>query len=326
METIRFCDSKFLCLWPTAARVFLLLFLLLMICFLQSFPVAAEQKKITVGVTLHPYYSWVANIAGDTVRLATVIPENVDPHSYQMRPQDLENLEKLDVIVVNTLGHDDYIDAMLKAAGQEDIKRILPNTGIPLIPSAHKSYNFQKEKEDAVSYNSHTYVSILGAIQQINTIAEELGKLQPQYADLYRENARRYAKTLRLMLRKALKELKQYKAKDLSIATVHDGYNYLFQELGITTDAVIQPRHGIEPSARQLADTIKRIKRAKANVLFAEVDYQKKYVDTIYDETGCRIYSLSHVSNGPYTADKFVRDMQANLDTIVRALTRDVGK
>ena len=173
-----------------------------------------------------------------------------------------------------------------------------------------------------MAYNSHTYVSILGAIQQINTIAAALGQLQPQYADLYQKNAHEYAKTLRNMLRKALQELKQYKAENISIATVHDGYAYLFQELGIRTDAVIQPRHGIEPSARQLADTIKRIKRAKANVLFSEVDYKKKYVDTIYQETGCRVYSLSHISNGPYTAEKFVQDMQANLDTIVRALTR----
>jgi zinc transport system substrate-binding protein len=300
-------------------------FLLLMMFFLNPLPVTAKEK-ITVGVTLHAYYSWVANIAGDTVKLVTVIPDNVDPHSYQMRPQDLKNLEKLDVIVVNTLGHDDYIDDMLKAAGQEDIKRILPNTSIPLIPSAHKSYSFQKEKGETVSYNSHTYVSILGAIQQINTITDELVKMQPQHTALYKENAHSYAKTLRKMLRNALKELKQYKAKDISIATVHDGYNYIFQELGITTDAVIQPRHGIEPSARQLADTIKRIKRAKANVLFSEVDYQKKYVDTIFDETGCRVYSLSHISNGPYTADKFARDMQENLDTIVRALTRDVDK
>jgi zinc transport system substrate-binding protein len=308
------------CLLPLLTATFLLL----MMFFINPLPVAAQQK-LTVGVTLHPYYSWVANIAGDKVKLVTVIPEDVDPHSYQMRPQDLENLERLDVIVVNTLGHDDYIEDMLKAAGQEDIRRILPNTNIPLIPSAHKSYSFQKEKGETVSYNSHTYVAILGAIQQINTIADELGKMQPQYADLYKENASNYAKTLRKMLRNALKELKQYNAEGTTIATVHDGYNYIFQELGITTDAVIQPRHGIEPSARQLADTIKRIKRAKANVLFSEVDYQKKYVDTIFDETGCRVYSLSHISNGPYAADKFEQDMQNNLDTIVRALTRDAG-
>lgn len=282
---------------------------------------AGAAQKLTVGVTLHPYYSWVANIAGDTVNLQTVIPEDVDPHSYQMRPQDLEHLGKLDVIVVNTLGHDDYIEEMLEAAGRKDIKRILPNTGLALIPSAHKSYAFDGDDSGKVSYNSHSYIAILGAIQQINTIAAELGKLVPESAGLYQKNARAYAKKLRKMLRAALQKLDVVKAQNMNIATVHDGYAYLFQELGITTDAVIQPRHGIEPSARQLADTIKRIKKENVNVLFTEVDYQKKYVDTIFDETGCRLYSLSHVSSGKYSADKFVLDMQINLDTIIKALT-----
>ena len=283
-------------------------------------PSLEAAQNLTVGVTLHPYYSWVANIAGDTVRLQTVIPANVDPHSYQVNPQDLENLKKLNVIVVNTLGHDNYIEGMLKAAGQEDIKRILPNIGLPLIPAMQKNYNLQQQGKAKVSYNSHTYVSILGAIQQVNTIVSELSKQLPEHAELYQKNARSYAKKLRKLLRSALKALNK-NANTLNIATVHDGYAYLFQELGITTDAVIQPRHGIEPSARQLADTIKRIKKNKVNVLFTEVDYQKKYVDTIYQETGCRLYTLSHISNGPYTADKFVNDMQQNLNTIVKALS-----
>lgn len=282
---------------------------------------ADAKEKLRVGVTLHPYYSWVSNIAGDTVVLSTIISASVDPHSYQVRPQDIENLTKLDVVVVSTLGHDDYIDEMLQAAGREDIRKITPNTGLPLIPAARKSYTIQQKDAQKVSYNSHTYVSILGAIQQINLIAEELGKLVPEHAQLYRDNARIYAKKLRNMLRSGLRKLKDLKNPDLSIATVHDGYAYLFQELGISTDAVIQPRHGIEPSARQLADTIRRIKKANVNVLFSEVDYRKKYVDTIFEETGCRLYTLSHISNGPYTADKFVQDMQANINTIVKAIT-----
>ena len=295
--------------------------ILVAFAFLLQSLASGASPKLTVGVTLHPYYSWAANIAGDTVNLQTVIPDDVDPHSYQMRPQDLENLGKLDVIIVNTLGHDDYIEEMLQAAGKENIKRIKPNTGLALIAAAHKTYAFQQGQAGKVSFNSHSYIAILGAIQQINTIAAELGKLVPEYAELYQNNARNYSKKLRKMLRVALQKLDTLKAQHLNIATVHDGYAYLFQELGITTVAVIHPRHGIEPSARQLADTIKRIKKKNVNVLFTEVDYQIKYVDIIFEETGCRLYSLSHISSGIYSADKFVNDMQINLDTIVRALS-----
>jgi zinc transport system substrate-binding protein len=163
-------------------------------------------------------------------------------------------------------------------------------------------------------------VAITGAIQQINTIVRELGKLRPDHADLYKKNARAYARRLRRMLAAALEEVNNLNTDNVRIATVHDGYAYILQELGLETAAVIQPRHGIEPNPRQLQDTINRIKEARVNVLFTEVDYKKRYVDIIYQETGCRIYNLSHISRGPYTADGFEQAMQKNIDDILRAL------
>ncbi|MDY6989843.1 MAG: zinc ABC transporter substrate-binding protein [Thermodesulfobacteriota bacterium] len=305
-------------------RVLSLLLLVPFLMALASQVRSGEEKKLNVGVTLHPYYSWVSNIVGDTADVTPIIPTDADPHSYQPRTQDLANLRNLDVIVINDVGHDEYIKPMLKSAGSEDLYTINTSIGLPLIPIFQQTYSFEGEESSggtSVSYNSHTYIAITGAIQQINTIARELGKLRPGYADLYKKNARAYAKRLRRMLAGALEKVNAFDTTKVRIATVHDGYAYLMQELGLEIAAVIQPRHGIEPNPRQLQDTINRIKGAGVNVLFTELDYQKRYVDIIYEETGCRIYRLSHISHGPYTADKFERDIQGNLDDIIKALT-----
>ena len=268
----------------------------------ESAPTVAA-KKLRIGVTLHPYYSWVANIVADRAEVVPVLPGTLNPHSYQPRPADVQNLVGLDAIVVNGLGHDDFIEPLLQAADRKDIHRIRPNDGLPLIAN-----------------NPHTFLSITSAIQQIHTIARELGTLDPANAELYRENARAYCRRLRGMLARALQAIADLDVSRARIATVHDGYAYLFQELGLEVTAVVQPRHGIEPSAKQLADTIERIKAAGVNLLFTEMDLQSKYVNTIYDETGCRVLRLSHVASGEYTPEKFEQDMQQNLDTIVQGL------
>ena len=85
----------------------------------------------------------------------------------------------------------------------------------------------------------------------------------------------------------------------------------------------MQPKHGINPSARQLQNTIKRIKKAGVNILFAEQNYQQKYIDIIYQETGCRIYRLSHLSSGEYTTGYFEEAMRENMNTIVMALSQN---
>jgi len=280
----------------------------------------AADCNLTIGASLHPYYSWVKNIVGDTAKVTTLIPPGSDPHTYQPMPADLEHLQGLDVLIINGLGHDEFVNPMLKATDHKDLKIINTGKGLPLIPSFTQHYAFEGNK-NKVSYNSHTYIAITGAIQQIQMIARELGKLCPAQATMYKKNARAYAKKLRKMLSAALAKIDAIDTNTLRIATVHDGYAYLFQELGIEVAAVVQPRHGIEPSARQLQDTIKRIKRAKVNILFTELDYKKQYVDIIFQETGCRIYSLSHVSKGEYSKDFFVKAMQKNLDDIVQALT-----
>jgi zinc transport system substrate-binding protein len=266
---------------------------------------AAEPHRLRIGVTLHPYYSWVANIVGDKAEVVPVLPGSVNAHSYQPRPEDLVGLAGLDAIVVNGIGHDDFIEPMLEAAGRKDLPHIRPNEGLPLI-----------------EHNSHSFLAILGAIQQIHTIARELGKLDPPNAELYEQNATAYSKRLRRMLASALEKLQGLDASKVRIATVHEGYAYLFQELGLTIAAVVQPRHGIEPSAKQLADTIDRIRKADVNVLFTEMDLEAKYVDAIFQETGCKVLKLSHMSSGEYSAERFERDMQANLDTIVGALSQ----
>ena len=302
----------------------IMLAVLTVLLLFPSNQVNAEGDKLNIGVTLHPYFSWVSNIVGDTADVTPVIPPESDPHVYQPRPEDLAGLNDIDIIVVNLLGHDSYITKMLKAAGREDIPKINVNDGLSLIPVFHQKYSFDGEEAtvtESVSYNSHTYIAITGAIQQVNTIVRELSKRNPEHADLYKKNAFAYARRLRRMLADALLKINNLDTEDLRIATVHDGYAYLFQELGLKTAAVVQPRHGIEPNARQLKDTIDRIKRANANVLFTEVDYKKRYLDIIYEETGCRIYRLSHISRGPYRANKFEQDMQKNLDDIVKAMT-----
>lgn len=271
----------------------------------------AKDAKLRVGVTLHPYFSWTANVAGDAATVVPVVPGDLDPHSYQPRPRDLETLASLDAIVVNGLGHDDFIEPMLEAAGKKDIPRIRASTGVPTIPA----------QGAAGVQNSHTFIALTGASQQAQTIARELGRLDPAHASLYADNARAYGKRLRAMLAGALKKLDAVDTSVLRIATVHDGYAYLFRELGLTIAAVVQPRHGVEPSAKQLADTIERIRAANVNILFTEMDLERKYVDTIERETKCRILKLSHMAGGEYSAGRFERDMQTNLDTIVAGVT-----
>ena len=84
--------------------------------------------------------------------------------------------------------------------------------------------------------------------------------------------------------------------------------------------AVIEPGHGLKPTASQLAKTIDEIKRLDVDVIFTEMAFADKYVETIHAETGIRIRRLSHLTHGEYSAEGFEIGLRKNLEALTNAL------
>ncbi|EGH17925.1 cation ABC transporter periplasmic cation-binding protein, partial [Pseudomonas savastanoi pv. glycinea str. race 4] len=63
-----------------------------------------------------------------------------------------------------------------------------------------------------------------------------------------------------------------------------------------------------------------QLRELDVKVIFSEMDFPSTYVDTIQRESGVKLYPLSHISYGEYTADKYEKEMAGNLDTVVRAI------
>jgi zinc transport system substrate-binding protein len=57
-------------------------------------------------------------------------------------------------------------------------------------------------------------------------------------------------------------------------------------------------------------------------VVFSEQSFPEPLLKVLRDEAGVTVYIISHIASGPFTADKFEREMQQNVDTMIRALVR----
>jgi zinc transport system substrate-binding protein len=287
---------------------------LLVLAFAAHSASAATGQKLKVGITLHPYYSFVANIVGDRAEIVPLIDADANPHGYAPQPADMIRITSMDVMVVNGIGHDTWAFEILDAAGMRDkLTLIYANDGVSLIPIAG-------DPSGAKVVNPHTFISTTAAIQQVYTISQKLGELDPENATYFRQNARKYALEIRKLRSEFDAQIKGATLSNFRCATMHSGYDYILQELGLQVTAVIEPRHGVEPTARQLAETIDRIKAANVNVLFAEKYFASKLSDTIRDATGVKMYSISHISSGEYTPTKFIEEMRENLTTLATAI------
>lgn len=289
--------------------------ILLSACLSSGLVHAAEGKRLRIGITLHPYYSYVSNIVGDKAEVVPLIPAGFNPHAYEPRAEDIKRIGTLDVVVLNGVGHDDFAERMIAASEKPDLAVIEANAGVPLLAATG-----QAARSAGKVVNPHTFLSISASIAQVNTIAKELGKLDPDNAKAYRQNARAYGKRLRTLRANALARLDQAQGASLRVATIHGAYDYLLREFGLEVTAVVEPAHGIEPSPSQLKKTIDQLRELDVQVIFSEMDFPSTYVETIQRESGVHLYPLTHISYGEYSASKYEEEMTRNLDTVVRAI------
>lgn len=266
---------------------------------------------LKIGVTLHPYFSWTKNVVGTLpgYEVRAILPGEIDAGDYQPRPEDIKKLTDLDAIIVNGIGHDDFIFPMIKSSGNAKVVVIRPNDATPQIRSSRGK-----------TVNSHTFISFSNAIQQTYAIQRAIAALRPKDAAVLQQNAAEYARRLRVIKSRAAAQLAE--ATRTRVVTVHDGYGYLLQEFGLEVAGVVQPSHGLTPSAAELRDMVQLLKREKITVVFSEATFPAPLLKVLGDEAGVSVYTISHIASGPFTADRFEREMQTNVDTMVRALVK----
>ncbi len=270
-------------------------------------PAGGGENEITIATSFYPMYIMTLNIAKDIpgVNIVNMTrPVTGCLHDYQLTTEDLKNLEKASILVINGAGMESFMEKLLIQL--PEIKVIEASRGIPLI------------KSEVGEENPHVWVSITHAIQEVKNITEQLIALDPVHADKYYSNSADYVAKLEALRTRMHQELSQINNRD--IITFHEAFPYFAEEFGLNIVSVIEREPGSEPSASELADTIKTVKELKVKALFTEPQYPNKAAATIARETDAKVYVLDPAVSGLMEADSYLNIMEENLKTLLEVL------
>jgi zinc transport system substrate-binding protein len=270
----------------------------------------SENNRLTIVTSFYPMYVHTINVIKDVkgVNLINMTkPQTGCLHDYQLTPDDLKTLEKAKVFVINGAGMEAFLAKILKQMPK--LKIIEASKGITLIKG-------DGEEGD----NPHVWVSISNAIQQVKNIGNQLAKIDPANGDQYRKNADAYIKKLETLKKKMHQGLDGIHNRN--IITFHEAFPYFAKEFKLKIVAVIEREPGSEPSAKELADTVKTIKKSKVKGLFAEPQYPAKAAETIARETGVKVSILDPAVTGEANGDTnaYLKVMEKNLKSLQEAL------
>ncbi len=94
---------------------------------------AATTDELQVVTTFLPITQFTKAVAGDRAEVTQLLPTNVGPHDFQARPEDAQKLAKADVLVQNGLEMEEFLEDLVKNAGNANLKVIDSSQGVKTI-------------------------------------------------------------------------------------------------------------------------------------------------------------------------------------------------
>jgi zinc transport system substrate-binding protein len=268
----------------------------------------------TVVAEFYPIYVEALNVVGDTpgVRVVNLVPTATGcPEDYQLRPGDLQTLAEANVFVINGGGLEGYLDKV--AASCASLKVVNASADIEFL------------KIDGET-NPHVWVSPALAATQTRTLAAALAAADPVHAAIYQKNGEAYAAKLTALAARLQENLAAAPVRQ--VVAFHDSMPYLAHDLGLKILAVMEPAPGQNPSPRDLADVVGRVRSANGPVaLLTEIDSANPAAEIISRDLNQPLYHLDTVTGGPLgpaqARDAYLASMERNLAVLRAALGVD---
>ncbi|WFN89943.1 anchored repeat ABC transporter, substrate-binding protein [Arcanobacterium wilhelmae] len=116
----------------------------------------------------------------------------------------------------------------------------------------------------------HMWHDVRNAIAYTETIADELGRIDPKNAASYSKNAAAYSKKLENLDEWTRAVLTSIPASQRTLVTAHDSFGYLAKAYGMTIAGFVAPNPSLEPSVQQLTNLTRTLEALPAPGVFVE--------------------------------------------------------
>jgi ABC-type Zn uptake system ZnuABC Zn-binding protein ZnuA len=260
------------------------------------------------------------NVAGDRVRVGSILAPDVDPHAFQATPADVVKVSESQVLIVNGAGFEGFLDDVLRNAGGSRAV-VEASAGLP----ARKAEAAPVGGDPHGDVDPHFWLAANNVARYVENIRAALTEADPAGAATYEANARAYVAQLEELDRWIQAQVAQIPAANRKLVTNHESFGYFAERYGfeLVGTVVSSTTTGASPSARQVADLVQAIKATGAKAIFLETGTNPQLAQQVAREAGVQVVTqlYSHSLTGPNgPAPTYIEMMRYNTRAIVEAL------
>ena len=209
-----------------------------------------SQKPIIVtGLT--PIAALIRVIVGDEYEVLSIIPNNTDPHYFNLKPSDAMILAKANTIIAL----DDHFDGKILTTADNTKKMYLLNEDSDNYSDEHSGHNHSGHDHTS---NPHLWLSYehLGDLSQ--KITEILIAEFPENKTVFQNNNKIFNDSLQKSYTQ-IKKLYTDSDKQIFVVQRHRVWDYLLEELEINLIATVYEYEGEQVSVKKMVTIIDKI-------------------------------------------------------------------
>ncbi len=272
---------------------------------------SVASAKIKVVSTFSILGDMVQNIGGDNIELTTLVGANGDGHVYEPTPADAKSVAAADIVFVNGLGFEGWIDRLVKASGYKG-KVIIATEGI-------KELKFEGELDP------HAWQDLSNGRIYIKNIKNALTDVDPKNSNLYKKNFIAYDKILESMDKSTKDKFADIPKKKRKVITSHDAFLYFGRAYGIDFRSPVGVTTESEPSAGELAELITEMRKDNIKALFAENITDPRLIKQLAKEVNAQIGGTLYsdaLSDNSEPANTYINMFKYNVNKLANILSK----
>ncbi|MGZ8900893.1 MAG: metal ABC transporter substrate-binding protein [Limisphaerales bacterium] len=276
-------------------------------------------EKVRVVTTFLPGFNVAANVAGDLAVVENLVAGNVSLHDYQLSPGELRKLMEADLVMLNGLGLETFLDRAIRSGGAGLQKKIVTVTAGLHRELIHGEAPHAREEEGHDHFHDpHVWLDPMLMAHGVTNAMRALQKADPKNAQGYARNAANYLAKLHALDAELKKELAA--VQGVPFITYHNAFGYFVRRYGLSLAGVVERVPEIPPSTRERAQLQRVIREKQVKALFSEPGGNSPLARSIAKDTGIRLGELDPLETGELNAESYVRGMRRNAESLLKGL------
>jgi len=273
--------------------------------------------KLQAISSFYPLYEFAQQVGQDKVNVRLLVTEGVEPHNWEPTIQDVQQMQKSDLIIINGFGFENWVDSL----EEMNYQGIVVDTSDGIFKNDNEIFKESSELEENNGYvlesgDPHIWLNPVLAKTQVQNIADAFSNLDPQNQKFYQKNAQSYIVELDRFDSKIRNDLSNCNRDFIAF---HDAFSYFAYEYDLNQHTIISSNNPhAEPTAKTLENIINTARELKLKIIFTEDTIDPRISNVVANEIGGKILVLSPLE---ISGDgNYISRMTDNLDNLKEAL------